>query len=160
PMDRALWKVANYREFLAARRELLAQAANQFLSSLLHGELPEKEQPKDAIARVVDVVQAVAVEDEEEQILDCIEWVAKQGLPEPELMYELVDEATGDQLAVFDIAWPRGLQIGYSQPAAVLIGELQETEEVANAAGFRFFRSVDDLKAYVVEEILVSEGVA
>jgi hypothetical protein len=35
PMDRELWKVENYRDFLTARRELLAKAANKFLNSLI-----------------------------------------------------------------------------------------------------------------------------
>ena len=30
-MDPELWKVGNYRGFLEARRELLAEAANRFL---------------------------------------------------------------------------------------------------------------------------------
>ena len=38
PMDRELWKVENYLKFLDARRELLAQAANSFLDSLIGGE--------------------------------------------------------------------------------------------------------------------------
>jgi hypothetical protein len=43
PMDRDLWKIENYRDFLTARRELLAKAANHFLDSLLHGEVAERE---------------------------------------------------------------------------------------------------------------------
>ncbi len=35
PMDRNLWKVKNYQDFLAVRRELLAKAANDFLDGLL-----------------------------------------------------------------------------------------------------------------------------
>src|SRR5919199_240699 len=38
PLDRRLWRVENYREFLAARRELLAEAANRFLDELLKGK--------------------------------------------------------------------------------------------------------------------------
>ena len=38
PMDRDLWRVENYREFLAARRQLLADAANQLLKDLLAGQ--------------------------------------------------------------------------------------------------------------------------
>jgi hypothetical protein len=34
-MDSNLWRIERYRDFLAARRELLAQAANAFLESLL-----------------------------------------------------------------------------------------------------------------------------
>jgi hypothetical protein len=41
PMDPALWRVERYRDFLAARRELLAQAANEFLEKLFQGAVPE-----------------------------------------------------------------------------------------------------------------------
>jgi len=42
PMDRNLWKVENYPRFLAARRELLAKAADEFIESLLSGRLSPK----------------------------------------------------------------------------------------------------------------------
>ena len=41
PMDRTLWSVENYPAFLTARRELLANAANQFLDQLRHGRSPD-----------------------------------------------------------------------------------------------------------------------
>ena len=37
PRDRELWKFENYRAFLAARRELIAQAANELLCKLMDG---------------------------------------------------------------------------------------------------------------------------
>ena len=41
PMDSSKWQVSNFEEFLKARRSLLAQAANDFLTSLHSGVLPE-----------------------------------------------------------------------------------------------------------------------
>lgn len=41
PMKRELWKLENYPDFLAARRELLAKAANRLLSNLEAGHLPD-----------------------------------------------------------------------------------------------------------------------
>lgn len=41
PMDCKLWKLENYLDFLAARRKLLAKAANKLLSNLEAGRLPE-----------------------------------------------------------------------------------------------------------------------
>jgi hypothetical protein len=58
----------------------------------------------------------------------------QHGLPAGEYLYELTDALTGEPLAVLDLAWPNGLQEGYSQPLALLIGESQETEIVANRA--------------------------
>ena len=40
-MDPDLWRVDNYLEFLDARRELLANAANQFLGSLVLVRFPK-----------------------------------------------------------------------------------------------------------------------
>src|SRR5215204_5123883 len=155
-MERDLWRVENYREFLAARRELLADAANRFLDSLLHGEVPESEGQEVAAHEAAPIVfRTVAPGDEEEQILACMEWASEKGLPEPEVEYELVDETTGAPLAVFDIAWPNGLQEGLSPPVAVLLDEPREIEEIANRAGYRFFRTVEEFKGYVQREILV-----
>ncbi|MBA2670612.1 MAG: hypothetical protein H0U67_09600 [Gemmatimonadetes bacterium] len=95
------------------------------------------------------------IADEEMQVLmDINEWVVAQGLPNGELEYELVDEATGRALAVLDLAWPTGLQEGLSQPVVLLIDEHQATEEAANQAGYRFFTDVETFKQYVQEEVL------
>ena len=40
PQDRSLWRVERYHNFLAARRELLAQAANDFLQELWGEPVP------------------------------------------------------------------------------------------------------------------------
>ena len=53
--------------------------------------------------------------------------------------------------------WPNGLQQGYSQPVALLINESDDTEAVANRAGFRFFTELDTFQAYVQNEILALE---
>jgi hypothetical protein len=160
PMDRKLWQAENYREFLAARRELLAGAANRFLEGLLHGEVMAEEAPEDVTRRVVEAVpRSAAPTDEEEQILECMEWMAEKGLPEPEVEYELVDEETGEPRAVLDLAWPSGLQAELSPPVAVLLDEPREIEEAANRAGYRFFTSVDELKDYVLRDILAESEV-
>ncbi|MCA1718739.1 MAG: DUF262 domain-containing protein [Actinobacteria bacterium] len=161
PMDRDLWRVENYSEFLAARRALLAAAANRFLEELLHGTVPETEQPAGIEQEtVLPVTPDIEVGDEDDQILECAQWVVDQGLPEPEVMYELADENTGEQLAVFDLAWPKGLQEGYSDPVALLLDEPSSIEEAARRAGYRFFRTVEELKGYLVSEILDEQGAA
>lgn len=155
PMDPELWKIENYRHFLAARRELLTQAANNFLNGLLAGSVPESRITIPVLERTEAIVPgSVASEDEEQIIIDCAEWVSAQGLPEGEIMYEISDPDTGDPLAVLDLAWPAGLQEGLSQPVALLLDEGEETEEVANHAGFRYFTSFDEFQSYVRHEIL------
>ena len=155
PMDRDLWQVEDYHAFLAARRELLAQAANVFLDSLLAGVVPESAtSPSGLEHRVVVVSGGVESEEEERLIQACNAWVVQHGLPEGEYLYELTDALTGEPLAVLDLAWPSGLQEGYSQPVALLIDESQETEEAANHAGYRYFTDVDAFRTYVQQEIL------
>jgi hypothetical protein len=151
PMDRRLWRVENYREFLDARRALLAQAANDFLYGLLAGAVPEPA----AMPPIVD--RDVAVVPEDDLLMAINEWVVEQGLPEGEFLYELTDPNSGEAVAVFDLAWPDGLQAGLSEPVALLIDEPGETHDAANRAGFRFFTDIETFRAYVHQEILASE---
>ena len=160
PLDHELWEVENYRDFLEARRALLAEAANRFLGELLHGEVPEEEPPADLTQRPALAVPDLGPVEEEEQILECMEWVSQRGLPEPEIEYELVDDTTGEPLAVFDMAWPDGLQPGFSSPAAVLLNEPREVEKAANRAGYRFFSSVQEFKEHVEREVLAEPELA
>ena len=160
PMNRELWKVENYKEFLAARRELLAQAANDFLNSLLAGAVPEAE----AIPSILDrdrtekeVPGGVEDEEEERLIRECNDWVISQDLSGGEYMYELTDLESGDPLALVDLAWPNGLQEGLSKPVALLIDEGPETESAVNRAGYTYFTSVEALKQYIQTEILALE---
>ncbi len=158
PMERELWRVERYRDFLAARRELLAQAANEFLAGLLRGGVPAEPVGTPALERAVAVVPgSVDGEEEERALLDCAEWVCAQGLPEGELLYELADPETGEPLAILDLAWPAGLQEGLSQPVALLLDEPVETIEAANRAGYRCFTSVEEFQEYVRREILALE---
>lgn len=157
PDDRQLWQVENYQEFLGRRRELLADAANLFLDGLLAGNVPESAEVTPIVEREVVVVGGVTGEDEEDLLLACNEWVMAQGLPEGELLYELSDSATGEPLAVFDLAWPNGLQEGLSEPVALLIDEPPEVHDAANKGGFRFFTDVDSFYVYVRHEVLAED---
>ncbi len=159
PMDRNLWKPENYPAFLEARRELLAKAANEFLESLMVGTVVEERVIAPVLDRPVVVVPG-GIEGEEELVLrQCNQWIAEQGLPEGEIEYELVDPKSGETVAILDLAWPNGLQEGYSQPVALLIDEPTEVEEAVNRAGFQFFTKIDSFHDYVNREILaVSEN--
>lgn len=163
PMDPALWTYERYPAFLAARRELLAQAANGFLQSLYDGTVQPREMPeapRDA-APVISTAPVAAPEDEEEaQLLDLMEWMQARGLPTGELYYEVADDTTGEIRAVLDLAWPDGVQEGLSQPVTVLLNEEPAVEEIANAAGFRFFTDVAAFKAYVETDLIGAETLA
>lgn len=161
PMDRELWGVARYREFLVARRELLAQTANQFLDSLIGGASAEPTIDLPVVQQLVAVVPGgVETEQEEQAIRECNDWIIEHGLPSGEYMHELVDPLTGEQRAVLDLAWPNGLQEGLSQPVALLLDEPRETEEMANRAGYRFFTNANSFRAYVEQQILALSDVA
>lgn len=165
PMDRELWKIENYRDFLVARRELLAAAANDFLDSLLHGlpateAVPETADAGSIVERKATVVPgAIGDDDELRLLIEVNNWVVELGLPGGELEYELVDEVTGEPLAILDLAWPDGLQLGLSQPVVLLLNESREAEEAANRAGFRFFTDIEEFRRYVLEEVLATESV-
>ena len=156
--DKKLRKYENYEEFLAARRELLAQAANKFLNSLYTGAIPEAETTPDILQREAVILPGGITNDTEEQALQaCNQWVIGQQLPAGELAYNLANAESGDVIAILDLAWPDGLQPGYSQPVALLLDEDGETEAIANQAGFRFFTDSDRFKTYVCQEILALE---
>jgi 5-methylcytosine-specific restriction endonuclease McrA len=155
PADPKLWKVENYNQFLEARRELLADAANRFLQGLLEGALPEPEKSSSVLDRELPLLPGQIESDDEEKLLrECNAIMVRQGLAEGELLYEVADPDTGDPLAVLDLAWPEGLQPRLTQPVAILINESAETVEAASTAGFRCFTEVESFLDYVAKEIL------
>ena len=113
---------------------------------------------EDVILRKLETIPGRIISDEEEElILQCALWVENKGLPQREIEYELCDEITGSPLAVLDLAWPDGLQPGLSQPVALLINEGKEIVEIVNKNGYLYFTTVDDLKGYILKEILAEQ---
>jgi len=154
PMDEHLWKIENYREFLAARRELLAKAANDFLGQLYHGEIPKTKAPAHAPAQIDALRPSSITSDEEETALrQVMSWMKSKGLPSGELGYELSLQKNGDTV-VLDLAWPNGIQVGLSRKVALLIDEMPKTLRIVNHADYEYFTNVDELKRYVQRDIL------
>lgn len=157
PMDTKLWDAGSYLDFLAQRRSLLASAANEFLEKLYHGKVPanaENDQA-DFIQRAVEFVPgSIDSDEEEDRLVRCNEWCVKRGLPEGEMSYELVDREEDRQLAFLDLAWPRGLQPGLTQPICLLIDEDDEVKNQAERVGFRTFTTIKAFRMYAKEEIL------
>ncbi|MCY4539295.1 MAG: hypothetical protein OXE52_13840 [Chloroflexi bacterium] len=150
PDDPELWKIENYRDFLAARRELLSKAANDFLDQLYNGSMPESATERDFSA----VPGGITNEAEEELILEVMSWMDSRQLPHGQIGYELVDSQNNDVLAVLDLAWSDGIQVGKSHPVALLIDEEDETLQLASRNGFICFTTVEHLQRYVQREIL------
>jgi len=161
PPDRDLWCVENYRKFLEERRRLLSEAANKFLDDLAHGvdeevsvDLQPAQAQEVAEVKTATVPGGVSDKDEEELIIGLMEWLSEQSLPEGEYLYEVADVVSGEPVAILDLAWPDGLQEGFSQPVALLLNEGKETLQAANDLGFRYFTSIEAFKEYVNESIL------
>jgi len=155
PMDRELWHLENYEAFLMARRELLANAANSFLDGLLgRADIPVVEGPSEPVPEIALLPGGIADEEEERALMAVSDWLTQLGLPGGEFLYEAVDEETEEALVILDLAWPDGLQEGLSDPVALLLNEDSAIEKKANNAGFRFFTSIREFKAYVALEIM------
>ncbi len=156
PSERLLWRVENFREFLKARQELLARAANAFLDGLREGTLPEPTTASSSLANVSDklVQRAIGDDDEEALIRMCNAWVMQRGLPEGETRYEVMDPETQVPF-VLDLAWPQGIQQGYSElPVALLLDEADEVIEAVQRVGYRTFTSLAAFYRYVERDIL------
>ena len=156
PMDTALWRIENYRDFLEQRKILLAEEANKRMASLLHNDYQwlEGEVRSYSESTVLGGITSAA---EEFALEELNNWVLAQGLPLGIISYDYTDKETGQQKAVFDLAWPSGIQEGLSDPIAVMLDEEKETIALASQAGFRCFTSTEECKRYIKAEILAVE---
>jgi hypothetical protein len=153
PEDTSLWKMENYRDFLEARKVLLAAEANRRMEELLHGD--DRWLGTSAAIPVVEPLGSGISSDEEERELEALnDWVEAQGLPRGVLAYEYADPESGEPQAVFDLVWTSGLQEELSAPVAVLLNESADTLALASRAGFQCFTAVDDFKGYIRKEIM------
>ena len=100
----------------------------------------------------------ITSDDEEAELEVLNEWVESQGLPRGQMSFDYTDPDTGEQLAVFDLAWPDGVQAELSQPVAVLLDEGGETLAVAAKAGYRCFTRIHEFRIYVTTEISPAVG--
>jgi len=158
PMDKTLWRIDRFPDFLEARKRLLADEFNRRLVELLHGEDHWLAGESPPIETPEDVPGGISSEQEEDELLSINDWVSKHGFPTGELGYDLADPETGRQLANLDLVWPEGIQAELSEPVAVLLNEDASTIGIANRAGFRCFTSTADFKRYVERELLVTGG--
>ena len=155
PEDTELWKIENYPAFLEGRKSLLAAEANRRFAELLHGEdhWLDRSGPMQPII-VSNVIGGITSEDEERTLEELNDWVEARGLQRGEISFDHSDIETGAQIAVFDLAWPDGLQTGLTSSVAVLIDESADVLGLASAAGYRCFTSVDGFRNYVEREVV------
>lgn len=156
PQDRDLWHVDRFKDFLAARQELLAKELNDRMESLLHDDTRWLVPATAEVNEQKDTEAIGTVEDanEEAQIQRLNEWIKQKGLHVGEVDYDFSDPQTGQPKAVFDLAWPDGIQMGKPPPVAVLLDKEMKTLEMASQGGFRAFTSVREFHRYVERDIL------
>ncbi len=154
PTDEKLWKIENYRDFLEARKNLLAAEANRQLAELLHGDTRWMSKSATVVPEPLTVVGGITSEAEEDALEALNSWVLDQGLPVGQVAYDHADPQTGEQVAVFDLAWPNGIQEELSVPVAVLLDESSDVIALASAAGYRCFTTVNMFKDYIQRDIL------
>jgi len=154
PMDKELWKVENFRKFLEARKVLLADELNRRMESLLHGDTRWLSGPMAPLPTPATVPGGISNQEEESELESLSDWMEEKTLPRGVMGYDFADMETGEQKAVFDLVWPNGIQVGLTQPIAVLLNETAEVIGIASQAGFRCFTSIEEFKRYVETEIL------
>ena len=159
PMDPALWKLERFRDFLEARKELLAAELNRRMEDLLHGDTRWLASGAAVAPVPAGVPSDITSEEEEAQLESLNEWMEAARFPRGVVAYDFSDPQSGEQKAVFDLVWPNGIQEELSQPVAVLLNEERQTLALASQAGFRCFTAIDEFKRYVTVEIL-GEGTA
>jgi len=149
PEDPHLWKVENYRDFLEARKELLAEATNACLASLLHEEVQILDSARPARVNQQVLLGGITSEEEAQELEALNAWVVDLGYAEGQLAWDFVDPETGEQRAILDLVWATGVQEELSEPVAVLLDESAELISMASAAGIRCFTTTAAFRTYV-----------
>lgn len=154
PSDRKLWRIENYHEFLAARRELLSEAINSRFGELLNnnprwfsGQCPETTaQHKPGDDKIDDYSR--------QTLTDLNDWMDDNNLPAGAIGYSLTDSDSGLNCEL-DLAWPEGVQQEFPEPVAVILADDENQKVVlASEQGFRCFRSVQSFMNFVREKYL------
>lgn len=153
PGDPQLWSLNRFRDFLEARKILLAVELNRQMETLLHGDTRWLSNAPTVGAAPL-ILGGIGNQAEEAELEELNVWVESHGLPRGALAYEHADIESGQQIAVFDLAWPQGLQEELSQPVAVLLNEESEIIALASQAGFRCFTSADSFRSYIERDVI------
>lgn len=140
--------------FPEARKTLLAAELNRQMENLLHGDKRWLVENTVTRAEPMTVVGGISSEEEEQELETLNDWVAGEGLPRGILAFDHADLDSGEQIAVFDLAWPNGLQEELSQPVVVLLNEGASTIALASQAGYRCFTDTGAFRRYVQAEVL------
>ncbi|MFM9453408.1 GmrSD restriction endonuclease domain-containing protein [Streptomyces europaeiscabiei] len=154
PMDRDLWKVSNYPDFLAARRALLARAANEFLQGLHDGPSPVA--LADSRASLTTASSAAPPDTAETDAADevpglraLLSELREADLAAPELDSEVSDPHSGAAITVAAAFWPQGLWAEGGVPVVLAPDTTEEEQAALEAGDYRIFHSTDALRGYI-----------
>jgi Protein of unknown function DUF262 len=143
PPDPALWAVDRYPDFLAARRELLAAAANGFLDQLRSGR-PAR--PGQSLERLTVVTGGP---EDGNQVRALVAELVGLGCADPAVDCEVPDPATGEVLTVAEACWPEGLRPGQGNPVILVLDPAESDLARLEELGYETFTSADSLRGHV-----------
>ena len=147
PQDPALWRIDRYLDFLAARRELLAAAANAFLAELRAGTSAGTSAALERVHVVLDVpADRDAATDE---VAALVAELSELGCADPAIDCEIADPATGHVLAIAEACWPEGLQPGQGNPVVLELDPEEANLARLRELGYEVFTSAESLRGYV-----------
>ncbi len=142
PTASHLLTIDAYDAFLEERRKLLAKSANAILEDLWKGKLAQPSTP-------MTKMSVTESEDNEEAVMEeLVSWLKNEGFAPGIKDYSAVIGYAGTPI-IIDVAWPDGLQEGFTEPVALMINEEPGDIYRVNAVGYRVFTRADDLKNYV-----------
>jgi Protein of unknown function DUF262 len=147
PQDPALWGIDRYPDFLAARRELLAAAANTFLNRLRSGSAAGSGQPLDRLTVVA--AEAEDADSRGDQVMALIAELAELGCADPAIDCEVSDPATGEVLAIAEACWPEGLRPGQADPVILGLDPAEADLARLKELGYEVFTSANSLRSHV-----------
>ena len=147
PQDPELWRIDRYPDFLAARRELLAGAANTFLDGLRSGASPDAGETLERVSVVVDTSDDQ--DSRTAEIAALVDELTELGCAEPALDSEISDPATGRVLAIAEACWPEGLQPGQGGPVVLELDPGESDLPRLTELGYEVFTSCESLRGFV-----------
>lgn len=143
PMDPDLWSIDRYRDFLAARRQLLAGAMNKVLDELWHGSSSAN------LERTMPPLEVSTAETR--GVNHLVKDLADMGLTPGETDVEVRNQESGDLICIAEAYWADGLQPGMSAPVVLeLDGSTDELNELARL-GFLVFTEVDAVRQHALD---------